>query len=150
VEYDHTVRDLLGDTSAPGTRLLTADAGEDNADVRSVGPLLAEQYFAAAEALATQAVSTNAGALACDTAALGEQACASQLIETLGARAYRRPLPEANRTHLLATYQTARAALDYRDSLEVVIATLLQATRFLYRIETHATPGVQRGQRQAR
>src|SRR5688572_1623141 len=30
VEYDYTVRDLLGDTSAPGTRLLTADSGEDN------------------------------------------------------------------------------------------------------------------------
>ncbi len=144
VEYDYTVRDLLSDASAPGTRLLTADSGEDNADVRTVGPLLAEQYFAAAEELATQAVSTNAGALACDSAALGEEACATQIIEKLGARAYRRPLPDANRAQLLATYQKARAALDYRDSLEVVIATMLQASRFLYRIETNPNAGVQR------
>lgn len=144
VEYDHTVRDLLSDSSAPGTRLLTADSGEDNADVRTVGSLLAEQYFTAAAELAKQAVSTNAGLLACDSATLGEEACATQIIDQLGARAYRRPLPEANRQHLLATYQKARAELDYRDSLEVVLATMLQASRFLYRIETSATVGVQR------
>jgi hypothetical protein len=144
VEYDYTVRDLLGDTSAPGTRLLTADSAEDNADVRTVGPLLAEQYFSAAEEIATKVVTAGAGALACDAATLGEEACATQLIDSLGARAYRRPLPDANRTHLLATYQKARAALDYKESLEVVIATLLQASRFLYRIETSVGTGVQR------
>ena len=143
-EYDYTVRDLLGDTSAPGTRVLTADSGEDNADVRTVGPLLAEQYFSAAEEIATQALAANMGPLACDAVALGEPTCAAQIIETLGARAYRRPLPEANRAHLLATYEKARAALDYRESLEVVITTMLQASRFLYRIETSAQPGVQR------
>jgi hypothetical protein len=144
VEFDHTIRDLLGDTSAPGTRLLTADTGDDNADVRTVGSLLAEQYFAAAEELAKQGVSTNPNVLACDTATLGESVCAAQVIDQLGARAYRRPLPEANRQHLLATYEKARASLDYRDSLEVVLATMLQASRFLYRIETSPTPGVQR------
>ena len=144
VEYDYTVRDLLGDTSAPGTRLLDADTGDDNADVRTVGPLLAEQYFTAAEEIAKQAVSASAGALACDATTLGEAACATQIIDTLGARAYRRPLPDANRAHLLATYQKARAVLDYRESLEVVIATMLQASRFLYRIETSAGTGVQR------
>ncbi len=143
-EYDHTVRDLLGDTSEPGKRLLGADSAEDNADVRTVGPLLAEQYFGAAEELAAKAVSAASGPLACDTTSLGETACAAKIIDTVGARAFRRPLPEANRTHLLATYQKARAALDYQTSLEVVLATVLQSSRFLYRIETSDRPGVQR------
>jgi hypothetical protein len=143
-EYDRTLTDLLDDTTGPGARLLTADAAHDNADVRTVGPLLAEQYFIAAEEIAKRAVTARGGALACDAAALGEAACAAQIIEVLGARAYRRPLPQADRAHWQGVFDKARLQLDYTESLEVVVAAMLQAPRFLYRIETAASPGVQR------
>ncbi len=142
-EYDRTVKDLLGDETAPGARLLTADAGEDNTDVRTVGPLLAEQYFKAAEDVAMRAIE-SAAVLQCDTASVGELACAERIIDTFGGKAYRRPLPAADRARLLATYTKARAVLNYEESLEVVVTSMLQASRFLYRIEPSAAPGIHR------
>ncbi|MDH3685065.1 MAG: DUF1592 domain-containing protein [Myxococcales bacterium] len=58
-EYDNTVRDLLGDLSAPAESFPADDFGDgfDNiADVLSVSPLLVEKWEAAAESLSATAL----------------------------------------------------------------------------------------------
>ncbi|MGI9432262.1 MAG: DUF1592 domain-containing protein, partial [Myxococcota bacterium] len=58
-EYDNTVRDLLGDLSAPADSFPADDFGDgfDNiADVLSVSPLLVEKWEAAAERLSATAL----------------------------------------------------------------------------------------------
>ena len=42
-EYDHTVSDLLGDTTRPALRLVDDERGVVSADARIITPLLAEQ-----------------------------------------------------------------------------------------------------------
>lgn len=58
VEYDNTVRDLLGDTSRPAKDFPNDDRGygfDNNADVLSLAPLLMEKYEIAAERLVEEA-----------------------------------------------------------------------------------------------
>jgi hypothetical protein len=57
-EYNNTVRDLLGDSSAPAQDFPADDHGygfDNNADVLSLAPLLMEKYEAAAEKLVEEA-----------------------------------------------------------------------------------------------
>ena len=99
LEYDNTVRDLLGlDLSLAAGFPTDAIAGgfSNNASVLSVSALLAEKYMAAAETLAAEAIMNLATLLPCDPAATGEDACARAFIETFGRRAYRRPLAAAD------------------------------------------------------
>jgi Protein of unknown function (DUF1592)/Protein of unknown function (DUF1588)/Protein of unknown function (DUF1587)/Protein of unknown function (DUF1595)/Protein of unknown function (DUF1585)/Ca-dependent carbohydrate-binding module xylan-binding len=58
-EYNNTVRDLVGDTSAPASAFPADDFGgnfDNQGDVLSTAPLLVEKYAAAAEKLAASAV----------------------------------------------------------------------------------------------
>src|SRR5262245_14956098 len=87
VEYDNTVRDLLGDDSRPARvfPLEPQERGSFDSDVmgRRVASLHVERYMAAAEALARRA----AGRLSAS-----ELACPRCFVESFGRRAYRRPL----------------------------------------------------------
>src|SRR5260221_6224945 len=96
-EYNSTVRDLLGDTSSPAAAFPPDQRQGDfsnTAVALTVSPLLAQNYESAAETLASAAVAHLSTIVACDTAAMGEDACATQLITTFGKRAFRRPLSQ--------------------------------------------------------
>src|SRR5688572_10665112 len=70
-EYDRTIRDLLGDESAPARSFPTdtASTGFDNqASQLGVTALLAEGYMLAAERLAASAVARGLPTLLCDPA----------------------------------------------------------------------------------
>ncbi|HSQ66260.1 MAG TPA: DUF1587 domain-containing protein, partial [Polyangiaceae bacterium] len=83
-EYDSTVADLLGDTTAPATGFpgpTTTAAGYDTyASGLGVSSTHAEDYLYAAEALASHAVANLSGLLGCDPAAQGEQACTQSFV----------------------------------------------------------------------
>jgi hypothetical protein len=137
-EYNNTVRDLLGDTSAPADRFPADEVSGgfgNNAAVLSVSPLLAEKYQEAAEALAARAVSDLGPLVGCEPARTGEQACARQFVERFGARAYRRPLTQAERDRLLAVYAVGRSGGSFADGIEVTLRAILQAPSFIYRVE---------------
>src|SRR5687768_15552701 len=58
-EYNNTVRDLLADSSMPASDFPAEEKGlgfDNNADVLTVAPILADKYMLAAEAVAERAV----------------------------------------------------------------------------------------------
>jgi hypothetical protein len=146
-EYDNTVRDLLGDTSAPARSFAVEPLshGFDNeAITQSATPVLIEDYFSAAERLASTAVDKDANALAgCDPAKLGEDACAMRFFETFGRRAYRRPLVAGDTQILASIYGKIKATSGWKAGLKAALTTMLASVHFLYRVEfgEPAAPG---------
>jgi len=142
VEYDNTVKDLLGNTTAPAQGF-TADVAQDgftnNAIALSVSPALAEQYLAAAQTLSKAATSNINERLGCDPAGANEQACVQQFIREFGKRAWRRPLTAAEATRLLAVFVKARADKNPLDvAVQMVVQVLLVAPQFVYLLEPSA------------
>lgn len=147
-EYELTVRELLGVSTAP-TETFPADAiaggFDNNAALLNVSPLLAEKYMEAAEALATSALGNLAVLLPCDPAAVGEPACARQFAKSFGQRAYRRPLREDEIERLLRAYAAGSAQASFADGISLLIQTVLQAPAFLYRFELGTDPSARQG-----
>jgi Protein of unknown function (DUF1592)/Protein of unknown function (DUF1588)/Protein of unknown function (DUF1587)/Protein of unknown function (DUF1595)/Protein of unknown function (DUF1585) len=137
-EYNNTVRDLLADTSSPASAFPPDQRQGDfsnTAVALTVSPLLAQSYETAAEALATTALGHLSTIVACDTTAMGEDACATQFITTFGKRAFRRPLTQDEQTTFMALYETNRAGADYNNGIQSIIEAILQSAPFLYRPE---------------
>ncbi|MCC7535361.1 MAG: DUF1592 domain-containing protein [Deltaproteobacteria bacterium] len=138
-EYDHTVRDLVGDTTSPA-RGFTVDETPGGFHANTVAPvagLAVEQYQTAAEGIASR---VNVDAIvACDRAADGEETCARRFIERFALRAFRRPAEPAELTAITALYDGARAAGDdFATAVRLVVEAVLQTPSFLYRQELGA------------
>ena len=146
LEYNNTVRDLLGDTSAPADSFPAEEVSlgfDNNAQALSVSPVLAEQYLDAAESLATTAVNTNWATLVpcapTTTDAAAVDACGQAFIMSFGQRAYRRPLDADDVAALTAAFDAGKAT-DLATGVRLVIETALQSPRFLYRVELGGAP----------
>jgi hypothetical protein len=133
-QYNHTVRDLLGEESRPADQF----PGEDfihgftnQAEGQSVSPLLAEAYAKAAERLARNALRDPRKLMPCDP---GVKDCGRQFIRAFGRKAFRRPLQEEE----IAGYEALlRHESDFLSDVQVVIETMLQSPHFLF----HLAPG---------
>src|SRR5258708_4800344 len=139
VEYDNTVRDLLGDMAGLGSSFVAdgvLSGFENNAD-QPATTLVATQYSEAAQQLAASAVKNLATLSSCDTAKTGETECAKQFVRQFGKRAYRRPLSDAEATRFDTLYSGLRAqqGLDFTTSISAVIEGMLQSPNFVYHIE---------------
>ena len=94
-----------------------------------------EEYLAAAESLAARALSRLDTLAPCDEV-VDEDHCANVVIDTLGLRAYRRPLEEDDRSQLREVYDRARGwGGSHDDGLRLVLEALLISPDFLYRLE---------------
>jgi hypothetical protein len=140
-EYANSVRDLLKVDPSP-TNDLPADeitnGYDNNAVVLTVSSLHAEGYVLVSEALAKQAVQNLPALTTCDTAALGEDACAAAFAKSFGRRAFRRPTTAADEQMLMAAYTAGRTGGSYAEGIEVMIRAALQSSDFLFRLETTA------------
>jgi len=137
-EYDHTVADLLGDTSAPASSFVPESSQfgfDNNAAGAALNPLVVEQFETAATALAAHAVTDLPGLLQCDVAEKGEAACAKQFIRSFVRRAYRRPLADDEAQRFDEFYTKNAAAHGFSTAIELVVRAALQSPHFLYRIE---------------
>ncbi len=134
-EYDNTVRDLLGDTTGPATRLIDDERGVTSADARLVTVLLVEQYMAAAEDVAARAIADLPAVLECDRATMGEEECARRFIDRIGSRAFRRPLADEEAATLFDLHSIVASEMTYAEGIQAVIEAVLQAPAFLYRPE---------------
>jgi hypothetical protein len=136
-QYHRTIRDLLGidavevESFAPDERI---GAFKSNGSAPVVD-LQVEQYMDAAEVIATAAAADLAGLLPCDPGAIGEDACAEELIRTMGPRAYRRPLDEAEIAALVGVYLDGKAEGDFANGIRVALQGMLQSPYFLYHVE---------------
>jgi hypothetical protein len=142
-QYANTVRDLLG-----ANVTLPADLEPDTSlnGFASIGaartafsPHAIEQLETAALSLAQQALAdpkSRAALVSCTPSAAVDDACARQVVTSLGRRAWRRPLTteEVNRYTPLAT-QASTTLNDFWKGLEYAVAGILQSPHFLYREE---------------
>ena len=146
VEYDNTVRDLLGDTTRPSREFPSDDHGfgfDNNADVLSLSPLLGEKYSAAAEGLVERAWEREShpqGALAplvrvCDPDVEGAP-CVERILRTFATRAWRRPVTPAELSRLLRFVDLAAAQEDVPSAgVKLALQAVLVSPHFLYRPE---------------
>lgn len=133
-EYDNTVRDLLGTSLRPAEGFAPDPSWlgfDNNGSVATVGDAIAEQYLHAAEALAADAVTRLPELLPCDPA-LADDACVDAFTAAFARRAWRRE-PTAEQLAALRTIYDAGGGLEA--GIGMLIETVLQSPRFLYRFE---------------
>ena len=150
LEYNNTVRDLLGDTTNPGDALPPEEvvAGFDNqAAALTSSDLLIEQHMKVAEDVSARAVlNMNALLPDCDPGLDGDDACALSFIRDFGGRAFRRPVSQAEIDRLKSVFDWAVNEADlgrFEDGIQVVIEAMLQSPSFLYRPELGAETPVE-------
>jgi hypothetical protein len=135
-EYNGSVRALLGTDLSPGHDFApdARQAGFTENEAQRVDTVLAMQVSAAAAKLAIEARKTFGLVAHCPTPA-DPEACARAFIASFGARAYRRPLIEAEAAGLLEVFRAGALDATYEDGIELVVQTLLQSTGLLYLTE---------------
>ena len=142
-EYNNTVRDLLGDRTAPANDFPTEERRngfDNNATALQISPTLVEQYMNAAERLAAAALTNMPSLLPCDPVRDGEDACGQSFISNFGAKAFRHPLSAAESARLWAAFEAGRKLTDFKTGIQLVIETALQSPEFLYRVEFGRPP----------
>lgn len=134
-QYEATVSDLLG---VKGTAAMLAP------DTANVDQRAWDGYTAAAQAIATQVMADAAlkpKFVSCAPSGDGA-ACAAQIIQTFGQRAFRRPLTEAETARFTKIY-TDRVAItksgSFDETAELLLRTFLLSPTFLLRAETAET-----------
>jgi hypothetical protein len=152
LEYDNTVRDLVGvDNKLAQTTFQPDEKGEfdNNADAFTINDARYEQYFNAADAIGETVFSTaalkakliGAGSLAgCTPSA--DTACTKTFVTKFGLRAWRRPLAAAEVDRLVKVATDAVTLGETpENSIKQVVKTVLASPQFLYRIEFDPAPG---------
>jgi hypothetical protein len=145
VEYNNTVRDLLGDNSAPlSVSVIGGDQWDDSTfEVGgAIGDTDADALMTVSFKLATtagQKLAQLMPGVPIPTDAAGQANWAQQFITTFGKRAYRRPVLPAEAADLFTLYQAQLAAPisapDFPTAMTAVIAGMLMSPAFLYRWE---------------
>jgi Protein of unknown function (DUF1592)/Protein of unknown function (DUF1588)/Protein of unknown function (DUF1587)/Protein of unknown function (DUF1585)/Protein of unknown function (DUF1595) len=137
-QYNHTVRDLLGDQTNPANQFPAEDfinGFRNQIQGQSLSPLLIEGYSAAAERLARSAFrgGDTHGLIPCKPSA----ACRVRFVREFGLKAFRRPLDLDE----LTRYVTLMASdSDFLKGAQLVVEAMLQSPNFLFRLESSPDP----------
>jgi hypothetical protein len=140
-EYDNTLRDLLGVAPKYGALFPPDDvvAGfDDIASAQHVAPIYTDKARAAAEEVGGTVDLTNL--LSCDVTA-GDATCAKTFITTFGAKAFRRPLTDAELARYTTLETTIAGAEGFEGGIRATLMAMLQSTGFLYRTEIGTANG---------
>jgi hypothetical protein len=132
-QYNNTVRDLLGDQTAPANQFPAedfVDGFKDQYSAQNLSPLLAEAYSTAAEKLARNAFRNGdtRGLIPCKAS----EDCRGKFIRSFGLRAFRRPLDagEVQRYSRLFARET-----DFMKGAQLVVEAMLQSPDFIFRLD---------------
>jgi hypothetical protein len=150
VEYNNTVRDLLGTSLRPADKL-PADETADNFDTIGGVLGLSLQHLEVLEAGATQLIdelyalpqgdTRRSAVLTCELQAGSEATCARQILSGFARRAFRRPVAETELAARLKLAEDLRAAGNtYQEGLRAALRSILLSPHFLYMVEK-ARPG---------
>ena len=137
VQYDNTIRDLVGLETNPSSMLAPDNVG-------SVDQRAWDGYKAAADSVAAQIMgnaAARAKAIPCTPTGDGA-ACASQMIEQFGKRVFRRPLTPTEITRFQTLYTTRATVTEggtFDQAAQLIIRSFLLSPSFLLRAETSAT-----------
>jgi len=137
-QFNNTVRDLLGDQTAPANQFPPEDftnGFRNQMQSQSLSPLLIEGYSAAAERLAANAFrgGDTRGLIPCKPSA----ACRSRFVREFGLKAFRRPLEVAEQKRYEALLSRES---DFLKGAQLVIEAMLQSPNFLFRLEETSHP----------
>lgn len=142
VEYDNTVRDLLGTTARPARDLFPREpvvqSLDNDATVARVTGEHVARYLEASEALAADTVANRRGLVV--PCATEDLACGEQFIATTGMRAFRRPLSTEERANLNTLFSATLGADGFAGAVELTLQAMLQSPQFLYRDEQALAP----------
>jgi hypothetical protein len=142
VQYDNTVADLLGDSTAPSASFPAENevgGFRNNVASNQVNPRLVESYQSAAEALAARAITDRLGDLAPCSDPAGNAACGHDFIVAFGERAFRRPLEEAEAAIFDGLFAETLPQ-GYGKAIELVLRAILQSPQFIYRVDAYRAP----------
>ncbi len=137
-QYNNTVRDLLGDHTAPADQFPQDDfvnGFKDQYESQNLSPLLEEAYGDAAEHLAANAF-RNGDAnhlIPCAPSV----ACRTTFVKEFGKKAFRRPLDAAETRRYVALFGHER---EFLKGAQLVVEAMLQSPNFLFRLD--ATPNI--------
>ncbi len=133
-QYNHTVRDLLGEESNPAGQFPKEDfvhGFTNQAEAQSISPAQAEAYGKAAERIARNAFRGGSGkSIPCPPS----EECKTRFVREFGLRAFRRPLDAAETARYVRLF--ARAP-DFVAGAQLAVETMLQSPHFLF----HIPPG---------
>lgn len=143
-QYNHTVRDLLGDQSQPANTFPKEDfinGFQNQVEGQGISPLQAEAYAKAAERLAKAAFRGGVPPtlIPCQPGSPTDTACVNEFVSRFGLKAFRRPLTndEARRYSALFLREASRTQ-EFRDGAVMVVEAMLQSPHFLFRVERGA------------
>lgn len=139
LEYNNTIRDLLGVDTRPADKFPPDGGGgggfDNNAATLYVPPILMERYLAAAAEIAAAAkpeflFTSRPGTGKSERTAAGES------LATLAGRAFRRPADAEQMNGLLALYDDARKGGEsWEDGIRLGTRAMLVSPAFLFRVE---------------
>jgi len=145
-EYNRTVRDLFGVTSAPADSFppdSSTSGFDNNAQSLTTSPQLAVLLLDAAEVIAAEAISNKPDEiLICDPVEDGYDECARATLSALALRVYRRPPTAAEVDDLMVLMQFAETEGDsFEVGIEYALTAMLMAPQFLFRGIPATDPG---------
>jgi hypothetical protein len=144
-QYDNAVRDLLGDTTRPSLGFPPeneVDGYRTNASANLANPLLVGSYLTEAEAIAARAAERVTEIAPCD--GVDPVACGHAFVSSFGARAFRRPLTDAEQLPLWMLFDSGNSA-SYARGIELAVQAILQSPQFLYRVDGLRAPTPETG-----
>jgi hypothetical protein len=137
-QYNHTVRDLLGDQTSPAMQFPPEDfinGFRNQTRGQSLSPLLVEAYSNAAEKLARAAFrgGDTHGLIPCKPSV----ECGKRFVQEFGKKAFRRPLDAGEQQR----YQALLAREpDFFKGAQLVVEAMLQSSNFLFWMDTTPDP----------
>ncbi len=137
-QYDNSVLDLLGVGGSPG-------AGIGDAVFATLDDTAVEQRAGVAATVAATAAASLSKWSPCTPPATGSTAaCEQQIISTVGANLYRRPLSSAEQAELKTLFDAGVKEKDFPTGVEWFLTGVLQSPDFMYQIvrpDPAETPG---------
>jgi hypothetical protein len=137
-QYNNTVRDLLGDQTAPANQFPPEDfvgGFKNQYQAQNLSPLLVEAYSAAAERLARNAFQggDRRGLIGCKPS----PACRARFVREFGLKAFRRPLESDEQQRYEELF---RRESDFYKGAQLAVEAMLQSPHFLFRLEDTTNP----------
>jgi hypothetical protein len=137
-QYNHTVRDLLGDQTSPALQFPPEDfvnGFRNQSRGQSLSPLLVEGYSNAAEKLARSAFrgGDTHGLIPC----MPSPECGKRFVREFGLKAFRRPLAPDEQLRYQRLLASDPAFLK---GAQLVVEAMLQSPNFLFWMDTTPDP----------
>jgi hypothetical protein len=155
LEYDNTIKDLLGVSMSISKDSQLADSDSGNAGFARGGSITggddARNVMNASATLSDSLTPRLGSFLPCSpipTATGDQDACAAKFIAQFGKRAYRRPLTQRETEMARALYDTQRGpdvGASFEKAITTLIGAFIQSPQFLYHWELGASAPIKDG-----